>query len=345
MRRREWLAAVALFGVVFTSPGAYAGELAPAAREPARAEGPDGWEWELIPYLWALDIDGTITAKGVSIPMKLDFSDVLDAMDIGGSARLEVKKDRWGIFFDGTYLKLSQEIDDPSAPFDLRSALPGLSLKRPMIPGPMRPPAERRKLLLAILKRLPPAQRRRLLAALLGGPRAPRLRLPAIDEIDIEMTLAIVELGVSYRCFELPLNATESRVLTFEALAGGRYTYMKSEMDVDISPGTLGVLPGSVSIEESVDWIEPLVGGRVTVPLSDRFSVGVRGDVGGFGIGSGSQLTWQILAGLECQASDSVSIVAGYRFYDLEYEKGSGADKVELDAEIKGPMLGVRIRF
>ena len=51
-------------------------------------------------------------------------------------------------------------------------------------------------------------------------------------------------------------------------------------------------------VDEEADagksWIDPLVGVHVFAPLSDRWWLGLRGDVGGFGVGS--DLTWQAYA-------------------------------------------------
>ena len=366
MRKQDLLvAALAGCALALASAIAHSAEAA-AAQKPAAApasKNSDKWSFDLTPmYFWAAELEGTMGVKGISAPVDLGFSDILDALDFAGTLRLEGHRGRWGFFFDGTYLHLSKEID--GSEIDLSSALPSMSLPTPKIPGPMLSPTERRELLKAILRRLPPDQRKRVLRNII--PRAKgavgklrgaaaaaaalkrklsALRLPSIDEVEIGMTMSIVEAGLSYRCLEVPLGNSETRVLSLEALAGARYTYMKSEIDIDITPGSFGMLPASVSMKKSVDWIEPLVGGRIKLGLTDRLNLAVRGDVGGFGIGSASQLTWQVLAGLQYRISDSTSVTAGYRHYNLDYEKGSGSDKFAMDIEIKGPIFGLTVLF
>ncbi|NQT51094.1 hypothetical protein HQ576_03540 [bacterium] len=75
--------------------------------------------------------------------------------------------------------------------------------------------------------------------------------------------------------------------------------------------------------------------------MSDRLALSVRGDVGGFGIGSASDLTWQVLAGLHYRLSERISILAGYKYYNLDYRRGD----LEMDMEMKGPITGVAIHF
>ncbi len=90
-------------------------------------------------------------------------------------------------------------------------------------------------------------------------------------------------------------------------------------------------------------WIDPLVGVNVFAPLSERWWLGLRGDVGGFGVGS--ELTWQAYADIGFKASDLVSIILGYRAIDMDYEDGSGLHHVALDILMSGPQLGVAFTF
>lgn len=90
-------------------------------------------------------------------------------------------------------------------------------------------------------------------------------------------------------------------------------------------------------------WIDPLVGVNLFAPLSDRWWIGLRGDVGGFGVGS--ELTWQAYADVGFRASDLVSIILGYHALDMDYEDGDGLHYFGLDLMISGPQLGVVFTF
>lgn len=100
-------------------------------------------------------------------------------------------------------------------------------------------------------------------------------------------------------------------------------------------------------VDEEADagksWIDPLVGVHVFAPLSDRWWLGLRGDVGGFGVGS--DLTWQAYANLGFRASELVSVVVGYHALDMDYEDGSGVHYLGLDLLVSGPQLGVVFSF
>ena len=74
-------------------------------------------------------------------------------------------------------------------------------------------------------------------------------------------------------------------------------------------------------------------------------AVWFRGDIGGFSIGSSSDLTWTLTAMLELDLSDTWSLAAGYRYVDVDWTKGSGIHRFEFDYKIHGPLLGAIIRF
>ena len=144
-----------------------------------------------------------------------------------------------------------------------------------------------------------------------------------------------VELGGAYRFAQLPLGKEGGRLVSFEALAGGRYNYVKSEVEI------LSLLKST----ESQDWVDPIVGIRLMAGLTEKLSLRVRGDIGGFGIGSSSDFAWNVVAVLGYRISRGISIGAGYRILDVDYDKGSGLRRFEYDVTTSGPVLGLAFHF
>lgn len=114
-----------------------------------------------------------------------------------------------------------------------------------------------------------------------------------------------------------------------EAIAGVR----RIDLDFDVELG--GVLAGSAG----ADWIDPWIGVRGDVDLGDAWSALVRGDVGGFGVGS--DFTWQAAGSFEVDLSDTFHLEFGYRALSIEFED----DDLDFDAVIHGPLLGLAIVF
>lgn len=90
---------------------------------------------------------------------------------------------------------------------------------------------------------------------------------------------------------------------------------------------------------ESKEWVEPFVGVRGRINLTDRIYAGARADVGGAGMGS--DLAWQVFGGLGWTVSRHIELEAGWRYLAIDFEK----DNYVIDATFSGAMLGLGIPF
>jgi hypothetical protein len=68
-------------------------------------------------------------------------------------------------------------------------------------------------------------------------------------------------------------------------------------------------------------------------------------DFGGFGIGSASDLTWNLWTVVDYRLTERFSLKLGYRIYDLDYSRGSGRNEFGFDGQMTGPVLGLTVRF
>lgn len=92
-----------------------------------------------------------------------------------------------------------------------------------------------------------------------------------------------------------------------------------------------------------VDWIDPSVGLQYVTPLSDKWSLTARGDVGGFGIGSDLLLHGYLT--LHRRQTDRFGWFVGYRVIAFDYEDGKGSRYQRYDLTEQGPGAGITIRF
>ena len=149
-----------------------------------------------------------------------------------------------------------------------------------------------------------------------------------------DLTEGTVTAGVDMTLLEVVGGYRISPAIAL--LAGARW------VDMGASLGYTGEIV-SPDADAGKSWIDPLVGVHVFTPLSERWWIGLRGDVGGFGVGS--ELTWQAYADVGYRASDLVSIILGYHALDMDYEDGDGLHYVGLDLLVSGPQLGVVFTF
>ena len=118
-----------------------------------------------------------------------------------------------------------------------------------------------------------------------------------------------------------------------ELLAGGR---------VNLIGGSLRG-PNNTLYETDVSWFDPFIGARLTTHAGERWTFTLRGDIGGFGIGS--DFAWQLHPEAEFALSPTVSLTGGYRLLGMDYEEGSGLDRFAYDVRTFGVQLGVALHF
>lgn len=161
--------------------------------------------------------------------------------------------------------------------------------------------------------------------------------------LDADVRLGMADLGLAYRIFEKSFGNNKEQQLTFEPYGGLRYAYLRQKIDLEITIPDIG--SRGATLGGSEDWVEPFVGGRIRWDLNDKLAFSFRGDAGGFGIGSASDLLWQVAGSVDFQLSKNISLSAGYRLVDLDYSRGSGSNELGIDLRAKGPFLGLTIVF
>jgi hypothetical protein len=151
--------------------------------------------------------------------------------------------------------------------------------------------------------------------------------------VDVRTKQLILEFGGGYHLGEWSLPGEGLPTLSVDFLAGGRFVHLDTGITIE----------NFADVDRSNDWIDPFLGARLKLNIIDRVSVSVRGDIGGFGVGS--HFTWNMAAILAYQVSQRMSMGAGYRILDINYSEGSGSEKFAYDVQMRGPMLGFAIHF
>ena len=143
------------------------------------------------------------------------------------------------------------------------------------------------------------------------------------DAFDRPIVDADAEL--SGRIFESSAAYPAARVAGLELVFGMRYVALDAA--VQLTPGPAG------SAGES--WLDPLVGARFKHDFNDRWSVSLRGDVGGFGVAS--ELATNLSATFGYRMTDVMTLRFGYRALQMDFEDGGFV----LDAIAQGYAVGL----
>ena len=119
----------------------------------------------------------------------------------------------------------------------------------------------------------------------------------------------------------------DSEKLKIDALAVFRYWYFGE---------TLSFTTNTLNFSASQNWVDPLVGGRITGIRTPRVEVTVGGDVGGWGVGS--QIDYQTFGLLGYRIKPALALQAGYRYLYFDRRRASGT---YLDVATSGVPFGV----
>ena len=94
-----------LFGVLMAAMVALCSGM-PAYAE----EGTDSaWKVSVTPYAWLIGMNATVNVKGRSADVSMNMSDVLDKLDTAATFNIEAGNDRYGVFVQPNYMKLSED--------------------------------------------------------------------------------------------------------------------------------------------------------------------------------------------------------------------------------------------
>ena len=139
---------------------------------------------------------------------------------------------------------------------------------------------------------------------------------------------------------QFTLMGTVGRRLTPNLEALFSLSYFALSTDLKVS-GPLDTRTAS----DDASWLDPMIGLHYSLPFADGWHFNLRGDIGGFGIGS--DFSWQGLANLHWKAGDMFGLVFGYRLIGFDYEDGnkgsSGYQRFDLTEQ--GPLVGMTISF
>jgi len=151
-----------------------------------------------------------------------------------------------------------------------------------------------------------------------------------------ELELDVLEIGARKYLGSAHTFSEYSPAVLYEAIGGARYVDADSKLNFG---------RGVKADADDNDWIDPFIGARATTQLSDRVTLGVRGDVGGFGLGEASDFTWRADAVLRVKIVDSFGAFVGWQAYSVDQDRGSGAGKYTYDLTFSGPYMGLQLDF
>jgi hypothetical protein len=156
------------------------------------------------------------------------------------------------------------------------------------------------------------------------NPRSAENRL--IDKVSVDTTSWMVTGFAGY-------SILDTEEITLDLIGGARYWSVNTDFDVDFS--TLA----DRSFDDGASWIDPLAGVKMRLNVSDDVFISSWGMIGGLGVGS--DLMWDVMAGAGYSFSEHFDVFAGYRAVSVDYSD----DGFVYDMVQQGPILAGVFRF
>lgn len=166
--------------------------------------------------------------------------------------------------------------------------------------------------------------------------------------------MVIAELSAAYEIAKWQ-SPVMPGVTALDFYAGGRLWWQQATVDLGADLGVAGLGPFGLSrsagrvIAKSpdIDWVDPLVGVRLRHQFAPGQDVMLRGDVGGFDVGS--RFSWQAIGAYNFEFAKTNygvwSGMLGYKALYADYSQGSGITFYRYNITEHGPILGVNLRF
>jgi hypothetical protein len=161
--------------------------------------------------------------------------------------------------------------------------------------------------------------------------------------IETGLTMTLLELGGAVDLFNANEIAPVNSPLRVQMLGGVRYNAVDASAILSL-PNVNPV----VDVSSSEQWVDLFVGGRVVANLTPDIKGFVRGDVGGFDIGSSSSHVWNLVTGISAECICGSNLLLGYRVFDIDQDLNGGTGSPQgfgVDAVIHGPVIGLSFLF
>jgi len=166
-----------------------------------------------------------------------------------------------------------------------------------------------------------------------------------IINIDGNIKQYILDLKLGYLVYS-NISKQEDNVIRGWALeinAGAKYWKNDVVIDYKVVVGETTILEDNIT--EPQAWWDLMIGVKVRIFLSDYVLLSIAGDIGGFGIGHSSKLSYDFSYANTFKVSNLISVTVGYRTFKYRRIDGEGENELETIVNSFGPMLGVSFVF
>jgi phage shock protein A len=186
--------------------------------------------------------------------------------------------------------------------------------------------------------------------------RSPQ-NLDLSSKTNLSFQQGIYDFALSYHFGEFPNYRLPDKpsgrnypIVWFQPIAGVRLNNLSVNIEQTINVNATSSLvnfSGSFQNDygQTRTWFEPMIGAKLGAQLSDTFGLWLRGDASGFGLAGETDMSWNLLGGMDWWVGYKTSLQLGYRFYNIDYSWGSGNNAFGFKESFNGPFLSATFHF
>lgn len=149
---------------------------------------------------------------------------------------------------------------------------------------------------------------------------------------NLEAMNADIKAGEFILTPKVGIRLVNQEKIKINVLTGFRYWHFSEK--VQFVPSNL-----NLNFSASQDWVDPLVGGRITGVLAPKIGITIYGDIGGWG--TGSQLDYQFGGVLGYEIKPKWTLQAGYRYLFVDYRNGGSI----IEMVTSGALMGISLKI
>ncbi|AIE74917.1 MULTISPECIES: hypothetical protein [unclassified Synechocystis] len=174
---------------------------------------------------------------------------------------------------------------------------------------------------------------------------------------NLDFSQGIYDFALTYNFGDTPPTSLPKEAsgkpfprLWFQPILGTRLNSLNLELENTINykiSSSLINIEGTAqnTYQASKLWFEPLLGAKAGIQLSDPITLWLRGDYSGFGLAGDTNYSWNLIFGMDWWVRENISLQLGYRFYEINYQNGSGSDAFGFSELFNGPFVSASFHF
>jgi hypothetical protein len=157
-----------------------------------------------------------------------------------------------------------------------------------------------------------------------------------------KMRFVLSDFALGYQVGKWPMPGS-GRPFELGVYAGARYVHLGNDLSGGVA--VVGGKSYSGDTTATINWADPIIGIRWSLPVLETLSLTFRGDIGGFG--ASSKLDWGMVSDVRYWLSwrpwsTQPYLAAGYRVIGFDHSPSSGT---EVNMQLRRPLMGMGFVF